>query len=375
MNASRKTNRRDFLKGKSAAEILGDLAAGTGPDQELPPSVQATSEAGHSTGRSYLLQVGRRAMACQFQVFLNAGQHEQAVEAATEALDRVDLLETQLSVYLESSDISRINRLAAEQPCNVQDGAFRLLERCLSLAEETDGAFDITAAPLVKLWGFFVRQGRLPSESDIRDTLRLVGRSHVRLDSERHSISLAKPGVALNLGSIGKGYALDQCAHTLDSAGVENYLIHGGQSSIRARGARSQDTQSGCWSVALVHPLRPEKRLAEIELVDRCLGTSGCSRQFFYHRGHRYGHILDPRTGRPAEGVLSATVLAPRAEQADALATAFFVLGVEASRAYCEHHPELSALFVLAGHRQGSVTLETIAMDDVLGRLDLPSEG
>ena len=167
----------------------------------------------------------------------------------------------------------------------------------------------------------------------------------------------------MNLGSVGKGYALDRCAEVMAMGGVEAFMCHGGQSSILARGVRraGDDKQDAVpWSVALRHPLRPERRLAELSLCDQALGTSGSGQQFFYHRGRRYGHVLDPRSGAPAEGVLSATVLAPSAAQADALATTFFVLGVDATSAYCEEHPELSVVFVLPGSRQSTVALETV---------------
>ena len=106
--------------------------------------------------------------------------------------------------------------------------------------------------------------------------------------------------------------------------------------------------------------------MAELLLSNTALGTSGNARQFFYHQGRRYGHVLDPRTGLPSDGVLSVSVLAPRAAEADALATGFFVMGVEATRTFCESRPDLSVAFVLAGQRAGSVTIETIAMDDRL---------
>ena len=131
-----------------------------------------------------------------------------------------------------------------------------------------------------------------------------------------------------------------------------------------ARGSRAGFSEvEPSWTVALRHPLKPDQRLAEIHLRDRALGTSGSGNQFFHFGGKRYGHVLDPRTGQPADALLSATALAPTAAQADALATAFFVMGVEASIEFCQSRPEIGALLVSAGEQAGSMELVTIGID------------
>jgi thiamine biosynthesis lipoprotein len=133
------------------------------------------------------------------------------------------------------------------------------------------------------------------------------------------------------------------------------------------RRAGSADDTEG-WTVALRHPLRHEQRLGEITLRDRALGTSGSGNQFFHFAGKRYGHVIDPRTGYPADGVLSATVLAPTAAQADALATAFFVMGPEDTLSFCQAHPELGALLVCPGEQIGSVEILAVGIDDSVWR-------
>ena len=305
-------------------------------------------------------------MACEFQVFLHARQQAGAIEAASEALDLVDTLEDQMTVYRSESEISRINRHAGEQPCCVEPRLFELLSRCVAWSTASGGAFDITAGPLVKLWGFYTRQGRFPSSEQVHEVLQRVGSGHLSLDHEHQLISFRQPGMELNLGSVGKGYALDRCSEIFAAAGVENFLMHGGHSSILARGSRLADAEVPEWRIALRHPLRPKRRLAEIRLRDQGLGTSGSGQQFFYRAGRRYGHVLDPRCGFPAEGILSATVLAPGAAEADALATMFFVLGIDATRQICAQRPELAVVFVVPGSRQGTVAIETIGVDDQL---------
>jgi thiamine biosynthesis lipoprotein len=186
----------------------------------------------------------------------------------------------------------------------------------------------------------------------------------------------------LNLGAIGKGYALDRAAESMLAAGATDFAIHGGNSSVIARGNRANAEcgirnaelnsalrtphsafESG-WSVALRHPLKPEVRLAEFRLVNQALGTSGSGTQFFHHQGRRYGHILDPRTGWPAEQVLSATVIAPTAEQSDALSTAFYVMGLAPAREFCASRPEIAAVLVTTGAQAGTVELQALNLGD-----------
>jgi thiamine biosynthesis lipoprotein len=381
----RRSTRRQFLKGEAALDALQQVPFDTvAPETEQarprdpadePPSDQPAGvivPRPARRGSPLLMQIGRRAMACEFQVFCDPERYVGAVEAATAALDLVDRLEAQMTVYRAHSELMEINRRAAYEASPVERQLFALLERCTRWSAETGGAFDITAGPLVKLWGFYKRRGRFPERAEVERVLESIGSAHLDLDPERLTVRFRRPEMELNLGSVGKGYALDRCADLLVEAGVESFLLHGGQSSILARGAKRvgqladvDDSQPDApWSVALRHPLRRDQRLAQLTLRDRAVGTSGSGQQFFYHRGRRYGHVLDPRTGFPAEHVLSATVIAPSAAEADALATTFFVMGVEATSAYCAQHPELTVVFVLPGNRQGTAAIEVVGPAD-----------
>ncbi len=371
MDSRRKTSRRQFLKGTAALDALQDLQWESADAKVRFASPGSASLSGRHADP--LVQVGRRAMACEFQILCHPGRYPGAIEAANDALDLIDELEDQLSVFREHSEVMRINQSAQCEPCGVESELFALLSRCVEWSRATEGAFDITAGPLCKLWGFHNRQGRFPAVDEIKRVKEYVGSQYVELDQDRKTVRFMRRGVELNLGSVGKGYAIDRAADLLDAAGVCDFMLHGGQSSILARGVcEEKDETRECvpWSVALRHPLRPERRLAQLVVRDCAIGTSGSGQQFFYHRGRRYGHVLDPRTGAPAEGVLSATVLAPRAARADALATTFFVLGVDATRTYCEQHQDLSVVFVLPGARQGTVAIETIRTSGVLQLLE-----
>lgn len=366
----RKSTRRDFLKGKSAADAAADLVQGSvGADTPQRPLEEPIAG-------SYLIRIARRAMACQFEVFLNAGQYPNGTQAALEALDLVEALEEQMSVFRPTSELSRLNRTAADGPVQVEPRLFDLLELAWQLYTETDGAFDITSGPLWKVWGFAGRAGTVPSQEQLAEAIERVGSHLVQRDPQRRTVRFRQPGVELNLGSIGKGYALDRCAESLAAAGIDDFLLHGGQSSVLARGSRMGpsglhgDDSPGGWSVGLRHPRRRGKRLGEVRLHDRALATSGSRWQYFRHRAptdqraptkgwsvgarrsRRYGHILDPRTGQPAEGVLSATAIAPSAAVADALSTAFYVMGAQLALDYCQSRAEIAAVVVCPA-RQG----------------------
>ncbi len=297
---SRKSTRRDFLTGKVVSDALGGAA------QQGHSAGKADDEA--STPETYLIRISRRAMACEFQAVLNAGQYDHATEAALSALDLVEAMEEQISFFRASSEISRINRAAFARPVEVEPRLFDLLQLALQVSQDTGGAYDITATPLWEVWGFSRHAGRLPTEEEVVEARQYVGSSLVELDAERKTVRFRQVGVRLNLGSIGKGYTLDRCADLLAGAGVGDYLFHGGQSSLLARGTRSGTVAQpagdvGGWSVAIPHPLRPDRQLAQLQLKNRAMGTSGTGFQFFRHKGRRYGHILDPRTGWPVEGV------------------------------------------------------------------------
>ncbi|HUE72666.1 MAG TPA: FAD:protein FMN transferase [Pirellulaceae bacterium] len=401
------SSRREFLTGRSAVRALAEVRDKLAPPLPPPESEQAS--------RSYLVSVSRDAMACTFEIALNAGQYPGGTDAAVEALDLVDRLEDQLTIYREQSELSRLNRRAASEAVVVERGLFDLLTQAKRQCDETGGAVDITSGALMKTWGFYRRQGQMPTQAEIDEALSRVSSQHLVLDDAAQSVRFARLGIELNLGAIGKGYALDRAAAHLESQGVGDFLIHGGASSVLARGSRDagrgsgfrvqgseergqrsevrgqetgdreQETggsgqqanpqseirnpQSTAWLVALKHPLKPDERLAEFTLQNQALGTSGSGTQFFHYQGKRYGHILDPRTGWPADKVLAATVIAPTAALADALSTAFYVGGIELAEAYCQSHPEISALLVIPAARSGAIDLVPVNLKPEQWRL------
>ncbi len=334
-------NRREFLHPRRLAKLAGPVL-GIADELEAPPP---------SSSDAVMLRFARRAMATTFEAILPFDAPS-AHEIAEAALDEIDRLEAQLTVYRDTSEVSRLNALAAHHPVRVERNLFALLTQAERIQRDTAGAFDISVGALIKAWGFFRRAGRIPLPEERAAVRERIGMQHVLLDPQRQTVFLQRQGVEFNLGSIGKGYALD-CAVQLTN--TENILLHGGHSSILARGNETPGKTG--WTVGLSDPQRPQCRRAWIQLRNRAMATSAGTHQHFVHEGKKLGHLLDPRTAWPAEGTLSATATAPSAAEADALATAFFILGVPGARAYCEQHPEVGAVLIAADAPQRVVLL------------------
>jgi thiamine biosynthesis lipoprotein len=343
------TSRREFLRGRAAARsLLGKLESLADRAASILPPVDATTSQGPSAAASSAhakLNVARRAMACEFAIQYHAADGATANDAVLAALDLVDQLESQLTIYRDSSEVIEINRRAAEEPVAVEPQLFALLELCVWLHAETRGAFDLTSGPLSRVWGFLRREGRVPADSDVAAALAQVGGHKLALDRAAHTIQFTTPGVEINLNAVGKGYALDRVVQRLADRGVDDVLCHGGRSSVSARG-RDRADDCGGWRIGVPHPLDLERTVGEIVLRDEALGTSGAGTQFFEVDGRRYGHLIDPRSGRPADGVYTATVVAPTGAEADALSTALYVMGPGGASEYCAAHPGIAAVLV-----------------------------
>jgi thiamine biosynthesis lipoprotein len=328
-------NRRDFLGPRNLAHQTGQIF---GAIDDLDKAGVSAPETPVS-----ILRASFRAMATEFEVLLPYGL-PRAHEIFREIFSEIDRLEQQLTVYRDSSEVSQLNRLAPSGAIQIEHGLFGLLALSKQISLETDGAFDITAGALVKAWGFFRGPQRVPSADEIESALERVGMQYLELDGETRSVHYHR-NVEINLGSIGKGYALDCVAKRLRQGhGFEAALLHGGHSSIYAIGSQP-GTKDG-WPIAIRHPWDAERRLGMVRLRDQAMGTSAATYRHVECQGRKLGHILDPRTGWPAEGIASASVIAPTAAEADALATAFFILGMDRAREYCKNHPAVSAILL-----------------------------
>ncbi|MDB5351555.1 MAG: rane-associated lipoprotein involved in thiamine biosynthesis [Planctomycetota bacterium] len=269
-------------------------------------------------------------------------------ELACRALDRIDELEAQLTVYRDDSEVSRLNAKAHLGPIKVDQGLFDLLRTADEIGRETQGAYDVTAGALSAAWGFTRGPKRVPDSETLTRARERTGRQHLHLDTADCTVGFDREGVVINLGSIGKGYAIDEAARVIrDHWWPTPALIHGGQSSVYALGS-PPGLLAGRWSVSLRNPFDPSRPLGIIQLCNRALGTSGAAFQQFEDGGRMYGHILDPRTGEPPEhGPASVSVLAPSAAEADALSTAFYLMGPVKAAAFLANRPEIGAILVL----------------------------
>jgi FAD:protein FMN transferase len=270
------------------------------------------------------LEQNDEAMGATFSVVLYGSDRSQMEKAAGAAFDEVHRLDRLLSNYKEDSEWSEVNRTAGVRPVKLSAELFRLLSDCLKYSRESDGAFDITVGPLMKVWGFYKGEGALPRPADVTDALTRVGHRHVRLDAAAQTILFDRAGVELDPGGIGKGYAVDRMVEVLRRSGIAVALVSAG-SSIYGLGA-PPDEPTG-WRITIRAPDDPNKSAAEVFLRDMSLSTSGSYEKFFWADGRTYAHIIDPRTGYPAQGTASVSVMAPRTVDSEAWAKPFFING------------------------------------------------
>jgi thiamine biosynthesis lipoprotein len=246
---------------------------------------------------------------------------EAAVDEAFEEVRRLDDL---LSNYKQRSEWSKVNREAGGQAVRVSPELFDLLSACLDYSRKTEGAFDITVGPLVKVWGFYKGSGHLPHRAEIRGALTRTGYQNVLLDRENLTVQFKRSGIELDPGGIGKGYAVDRIVELIQRRGIHSAMVSAGGSSIYGLGTPPGEPG---WKIKIRHPKVRDKFVSELMLKNGSMSTSGTSEKFFISGGKVYSHIFDPRTGYPAEGMLSVSVTAPRTIDSEAWTKPLFILG------------------------------------------------
>ncbi|HQN01799.1 MAG TPA: FAD:protein FMN transferase, partial [Candidatus Hydrogenedentes bacterium] len=272
---------------------------------------------------------------------------EALAEAGRAVFDAIDGLERKISRWKADSYTSLVNREASKQPVVVAQELMDILLDAKRFYETTDGVFDVTVGPLLERWGFYAKQGgALPTPEELTQIKERIGFNHVVLNPAKRTVFFDKPDMRIDFGGIGKGLALDYGAAILRENGIKSARIHIGFSTIKAIGV--PPGKSG-WTVDVNSPYNTEEDalIATVDIRDESLSTSSRTERYVEINGHRYGHIIDPRTGMPAEGVLSATAIAPTGLESDALSTFFYILGPEGTRKYCESHPEVRAILVV----------------------------
>ncbi|MEE2770622.1 MAG: FAD:protein FMN transferase [Bacteroidota bacterium] len=264
-------------------------------------------------------------MGSRFEITVTAENPEKANQYIDTAVSEIQRIERLISSWDPASQTSEINRNAGIKPVVVDPELYNLISRALKISEITDGAFDISYASMDKIWKFDGSMSSMPSEEAIRNSVFKVGYQNIILNPEDHSVFLKKEGMKIGFGAIGKGYAADRAKDLLRSQGVTAGIINASGDMNTWGTQPNGDT----WKVAITNPLNKEHAFALLPLEDRAVVTSGDYEKFVKFNGVRYSHIINPKTGYPATGIISATVFAPKAELADALATSVFVMGIE----------------------------------------------
>jgi len=292
--------------------------------------------------------LARHAMATRFELVLHGDNPNASRAAGEEALDEIDRLENQLSLYRPGSEIAQLNARAARESVRVTPAVFALLQHAQQLHAETGGAFDITIAPLVRCWGFMGGSGRMPTKDEITEARARVGMANVQLDEQNRTVRFAREGVMLDLGAIGKGYAVGQAAEILRGAGIVSALIHGGASTVYAIG---NPPGGGFWKMAIETPPAaigavrfPE--LPAVSLRDEAMSVSAMWGRSFQSEGTTFGHVIDPRTGQPVNRSLLAVIVLPSATETDALSTALLTLGGAGHESIACLRPGMKTLLV-----------------------------
>jgi thiamine biosynthesis lipoprotein len=267
-----------------------------------------------------------------------------AVEDASEEARRLDQL---LSNYIPASEWSQVNREASSKPVRISTELFQLLAACAEYSRESDGAFDITVGPLMKVWGFYKGSGHLPHRAEVRGAMAHVGYKNILLDAKSNTVRFAGDGVEIDPGGIGKGYAVDKMAEILRQDGITSALVSASGSSIYGIGAPPNERG---WKIKIRDPKDASKAVAEVVLHDNSLSTSGNYEKFFFAEGKLYSHIMDPLTGYPSEGMLSVSVVSPKTIDSEAWCKPYYIRG----RAWAERHKNKDFKVFLCEDKTGS---------------------
>ncbi len=279
-------------------------------------------------------------MGTMIEITLLSEDEEVARKAALQAFQEIKRIEQLMSPWIEASDVSRLNRSAGKEWVEVSRETSEVIRKAQEISRMSEGGFDITIAPLTQLWRKAREKGVPPSSEEVKKILDLVNFRNISTRSDG-KVFLKKKEMAIDLGGIAKGYAVDRAFEILTSLGYKNLIVNAG-GDLRVGGLKKGEP----WSIGIQDPRSPEKVMATISVSDSAIATSGDYEKFFFHQGKRYHHILNPKTGFPADGCQSVTILSKDGMTTDGLATAVFVLGPEKGYALCQRIEGVEYLIV-----------------------------
>lgn len=290
-----------------------------------------------------MMRVSRPAMACVFEIIFEETERQALRDIANLAFDEIQRLDRELSCFRAASEVSHLNDEAAHRAVMVTPELFDILSVAKDIWRGSDQGFDVTAGPLIDLWRNAENTGVAPDKQAVEDALENVGMGYVLLDEQTHEVRFDRPGIKINLGAIGKGYAVRQASAILREYGVTSALVSGGRSTIKSIGS---------WTVGIRHPSRFDERVFEIELNDQAMSTSGGPDQRDPDVAECFEHIIDPKTGGTAQSVAaSVSVITHDAMISDALSTAFYLRGA----GLIDDFPGVRAVFVDAEGRVNDI--------------------
>jgi thiamine biosynthesis lipoprotein len=260
-------------------------------------------------------------------------------ELVNEVMEDYRRIDREMSTYKPESEISRVNAHAAEQPIVIGAELYSMIDVSLQMSVASHGAFDITYDSVGYLYDF--RAHKHPTEGEIEEHLGAVDYRHVVLDPAPSTVRFTQPGVRINLGGIAKGYTVQHAADMLRAKGVEHALLNAGGDTRVIGDRRGQP-----WIVGIRHPRLENEVITRLPIVDEAISTAGDYERFFEEDGKRYHHVINPRTGKPTEGILTVTVIGPDGTMTDGLDTAIFVLGVQDGLELIKKYPEYETIIV-----------------------------
>ncbi|MCF6347232.1 MAG: FAD:protein FMN transferase [Flavobacteriaceae bacterium] len=278
------------------------------------------------------------------------------IELAVHEISRIEKL---ISSWDNNSQTSLINRNAGIKPVKVDSELFNLIKRSISISKLTDGAFDISYASMDKIWKFDGSMKSMPTENKIKASVSKVGYQNIILNEENYTVFLKLKGMKIGFGAIGKGYAADKAKELLISKGV----IAGIMNASGDMNTWGKQPNGDYWKVAITNPLNKKNAFGLLPIKSRAVVTSGNYEKYATFNGKRYSHIINPKTGYPSSGIISATVFAPKAELADALATSIFVMGVKVGINRIDQIPKVDCIIIDENgdiHKSKHINIEKI---------------
>tara|TARA_R100001530_G_scaffold109627_1_gene76996 strand:+ start:218 stop:1120 length:903 start_codon:yes stop_codon:yes gene_type:complete len=281
-------------------------------------------------------------MGSRFEITVIAKNSTEANNYIDMAVGEISRIEKLISSWDPASQTSEINRNAGIKPVKVDEELFTLIGRSVEISKLTDGAFDISFASMDKIWKFDGSMTEMPSEEAIKQSVEKVGYQNIILDPENFTVFLKLEGMKIGFGAIGKGYAADKAKILLMERGVDAGIINA-SGDMNSWG---NQPDGEFWKVAITNPMDKNKAFALLPLNENAVVTSGNYEKYVTFNETRYTHIIDPRTGYTATGIISATVFAPKAEIADALATSIFVMGREVGIDFINQLPKIECIII-----------------------------